>query len=83
MACFRSDSYNICAFSFRNAGATWKKMGVSLRADVMFLIIHIALKLLMFRHLDSTHTMCHVFKFQLVMRKLRSLLYRDRYLVYQ
>lgn len=44
-------------------------MGVSLRADVMFLIIHIALKLLMFRHLDSTHTMCHVFKFQLVMRK--------------
>lgn len=39
-----------------------------LGADVMFLIIHIALKLLMFQHLDSAHTMC-VYKFQLVMRK--------------
>ena len=69
MACSQPDSYNICAFSFRNAGATWPKKGVSLRADVVFLIIHIALELLKLQSLDSAHTMRHVFKFQLVLRR--------------
>lgn len=27
VACFWSDSYNICAFSFRNAGVAWEKNG--------------------------------------------------------
>lgn len=42
---FLSGSCNICALSFRNAGA---EKGVSFRADVALLIIHTALKLLMF-----------------------------------
>lgn len=39
-----------------------KKKGATLRADVMFLIIHIALKLLIFHFLDSAHTMCQCFQ---------------------
>lgn len=44
----QSDTCNIRAFHSRNAGATWKKKGVSLGADVVFLISQFALQLLKF-----------------------------------
>lgn len=43
--------------------------GVTLAADVIFLVIHIARERLMFQCLDATHTMHPVFKFQHVVRE--------------